>query len=124
MDVLSFIARYEAILKDRHIKKGNFYAACEITDAAVSQWRRGKTLPSTKTIQRIADYLDICYEYLVTGIVQKEKPAAQGSEPDITFNDFTYAMYNESKELTEENKKKLLEMAKFFKQQQDKEKGT
>lgn len=41
----------------------------------------------------------------------------------IGFNDFTYAMYNESQELTEENKQKLLEMARFFKEQQDKEKS-
>jgi transcriptional regulator with XRE-family HTH domain len=44
-------------------------------------------------------------------------------EPDITFNDFTYALHNETKELTEENKQKLLEMARFFKEQQDKEKN-
>ena len=44
-------------------------------------------------------------------------------EPEITFDDFTYAFLDESKELTEENKQKLLEMAKFFKQQQDKEKN-
>jgi transcriptional regulator with XRE-family HTH domain len=41
----------------------------------------------------------------------------------IGFNDFTYAMYNGSQELTEENKQKLLEMARFFKEQQDKEKS-
>ena len=45
-------------------------------------------------------------------------------QSDITFNDFTYAMYNESQELTEENKQKLLEMARFFKEQQDKEKSN
>lgn len=43
-------------------------------------------------------------------------------EPDITYNDFTYALHNETKELTEENKQKLLEMARFFKEQQDKKK--
>ncbi len=49
---------------------------------------------------------------------QKEKPAAQmGSE--LTMDDFTYALYDETKELTPENKEKMLEMAKFFKQQQD-----
>ena len=42
--------------------------------------------------------------------------------PDITFDDFTYALHNETKELTEENKQKLLEMARFFKEQQDKKK--
>lgn len=43
-------------------------------------------------------------------------------EPDITFDDFTYALHDETKELTEENKQKLLEMARFFKEQQDKKK--
>lgn len=56
--------------------------------------------------------------------LQKEKPALpQKDEPEITFDDFTYAFLDESKELTQENKQKLLEMAKFFKQQQDKEKN-
>ncbi|MDU6347781.1 MAG: helix-turn-helix domain-containing protein [Clostridium sp.] len=54
---------------------------------------------------------------------QKEKPVLKKDEPEITFDDFTYAFLDESKELTEENKQKLLEMAKFFKQQQEKEKN-
>lgn len=51
----------------------------------------------------------------------KEKPTLKKGEQDVSFDDFTYAFLDESKELTEENKAKLLEMAKFFKQQQDKE---
>ena len=35
--------------------------------------------------------------------------------PTVTFDDFTYALHNESKDLTEENKQKLLEMARLFK---------
>jgi transcriptional regulator with XRE-family HTH domain len=56
---------------------------------------------------------------------QKEKASSLNEKKpeDITFNDFTYALLDEYKELTEENKNKLLEMAKFFKQQQDKEKS-
>ncbi|WP_101697024.1 helix-turn-helix domain-containing protein [Clostridium minihomine] len=55
--------------------------------------------------------------------LQKEKPALpQEDEQEMTFDDFTYAFYGEAKELTEENKRKLLEMAKFFKMQQEKEK--
>ncbi|MBS5783849.1 MAG: helix-turn-helix domain-containing protein [Clostridium sp.] len=56
---------------------------------------------------------------------QKEKPTLpKKDEPEITFDDFTYAFLDESKELTEENKQKLLEMAKFFRQQQDKEQNN
>jgi transcriptional regulator with XRE-family HTH domain len=57
--------------------------------------------------------------------IQKEKASSLNEKKpeDITFDDFSYALLDESKELTEENKDKLLEMAKFFKQQQDKEKS-
>lgn len=48
-------------------------------------------------------------------------PDQSKKEREVTFDDFTYAFLDESKELTEENKQKLLEMAKFFKQQQDKD---
>ncbi|WP_101698537.1 helix-turn-helix domain-containing protein [Clostridium minihomine] len=40
-------------------------------------------------------------------------------EPEITFDDFTYALHAESQDLTEENKQKLLEMAKLFKLSQE-----
>ena len=50
-----------------------FYRDCEISDAAVSQWRKGKTVPSTKSIQAIADYLGVTYEYLVSGVEQNKK---------------------------------------------------
>ena len=59
MDTLSFISRYEAILKLKAIPKATFYKACGITDAAVSQWRKKKTKPAMTTISRIAEYLDV-----------------------------------------------------------------
>ena len=65
MDTLAFIARYEAILKEKRIPKMVFYKECGITDAAVSQWRKGKTAPATKTISRIADFLGVTSESLL-----------------------------------------------------------
>ena len=51
------------------------------------------------------------------------KKAPTQSVDAITFDDFTYAMHNEAKDLTPENKQKLLELAQFFKEQQQKESG-
>jgi len=56
-------------------------------------------------------------------ILQKIKPVfPQKNEFNITFDDFTYALHNEAQELTDENKQKLLEMARLFKLSQDQEK--
>lgn len=41
------------------------------------------------------------------------------SADEITFDDFTYAMYKEGRELSEEKKNMLISMARFFKQEQD-----
>lgn len=73
---------------------------------------------STDTLSKISNYFGVSVDYLL-GNEPKAKTLA---EADVTFDDFTYAMHHESKELTEENKQKLLEMARFFKMQQDKEK--
>lgn len=74
MDSLALIARYEAILREKKIPKMTMYKACGISDAAVSQWRKGKTMPAMKSIERIAAYLDVTPEYLLTGEDAKKAP--------------------------------------------------
>ena len=74
---------------------------------------------SAETLSKIASYFDVSVDYLLGNTdIKKETPTNQ----DITFDDFTYALHNETKELSEEKKQQLLEMARFFKQQQDKKK--
>lgn len=91
--------------------------------ASLSDLKMGrKQNLSSETLSKIASYFDVSVDYLL-GSGQKETPAANSGEREIAFDDFTYAMFEEGKELSPENKKKLLEMAQFFKQQQDKEKG-
>lgn len=74
MDTLALIARYEAILREKKIPKMTMYRECGISDAAVSQWRRGKTVPAMKSIERIAAYLNVTPEYLLTGEDAKKAP--------------------------------------------------
>ena len=66
-------------------------------------------------------YCDVNTDYLLTG-EEKEKPAVSG-ERVLEFDDFTYALYDESKELPPEKKQMLLEMARFMRQEMDKKDG-
>ena len=86
MDTLAFIARYEELLRKKRIPKMQFYKECGFSDAAVSQWRKGKTNPSIPTINTIANYLGTTSEYLITGQdLQNEKPdTVSGAELDET----------------------------------------
>lgn len=83
MDVLSFISRYEALLKEKNIKKAVFYADCKLSAPAVSKWRAGTNMPAMTTITRIADYLGTTPEYLLTGT---KKAAAQEGDGDAFFS--------------------------------------
>ena len=99
---------------------------------------------STETLDKIADYFGTTVDYLlgrtddpenndrfgldisddeIRELEETEKaPTPEGKRP-ITFDDFTYAFYNESKDLPDEKKKMLLDMARFMKADLDKEKG-
>ena len=74
-------------------------------------WVKGVSPSYMDHIPKIAAYLNVSPEYLL------------GNEPkesNISFDDFTFAMHEETKDLTGEQKTTLLAMAKAFKEHLDK----
>lgn len=59
---------------------------------------------------------------MLYGEETKKAPTQEG-EREITMDDFTYAFYKESKDLPDEKKKMLLDMARFMKSDIEKGKG-
>ena len=96
----------------------NITAMCRLLDisrSTLSELKAGRTKTlSAEYTTKIASYFHVSVDYLLGKSQQRNTPA-------VSFDDFTYAMYDEGKKLSEENKAKLLEMAKFFVQQQEKE---
>lgn len=108
---------FEQLLQARNVTAYQVAKATGIAQSTLSDWKKGRSIPKMDKMQKIADYFGISVDYLL-GNEEKEKPAAQ-TGGELGFDDFTYALHNETKKLTEENKQKLLEMAKFFQQQQE-----
>ena len=117
------VSRINGLLAEKGISKRDFYQDCGITSASYSLWNTGKTTPRMKNLEVIANYLETTTDYLLTGLGEKEKAPTQEGEREIGFDDFTYAFYEESKDLPDEKKKMLLEMARFMKADIEKEKG-
>lgn len=44
-----------------------------VTQTSLSNWKSGRNTPSTKTLQRIADYFGVTVDYLMTGKKEPEK---------------------------------------------------
>lgn len=84
-----------------------------LSKSTATKWKNTGATPSGDTLNKIAEYFGVSVDYLL-GNEQKEKaPSQNEKEPDdLTFDDFTYAMHNESGNLSEADKEILLNLAK------------
>ena len=89
-----------------------------IAKPTVSRWKTGSK-PNHATALKVADYFGVPVSELTE---EKEKAPTDG-EHEITFDDFTYAMQNESKDLTDADKQILLSMAKQLNDARKKKNG-
>lgn len=108
--------RIASLCERRGISVGKMCNQLGISRGNLTELKMGriKTLKSDN-LTKIAGYFDTSVDFLLGN--EDHLPRA-AREREIVMDDFTYALYNESRDLTPENKEKLLEMAKFFKQQQ------
>lgn len=84
------------VLDDLHISRG-----------IMSALKSGKSQQLTqRTLQKIADRLGVSIDYLING--QNDYVEPNNGEID----EFAYALYNEAKQMTDEQKALLLQLAK------------
>ena len=87
-----------------------------LSKSTVTKWKNNpEAEPSGTAIKKLAEYFGVSKAALLG---EKEAPAEEPA--DAALDEFTYALFHEARSLTEENRKKLLEMAEFFRQQQEK----
>lgn len=115
---MGIIDRINAELTRQGKTGADLSRALGLSNSIYSQWNTGKVKPSKKNLGRIANYLGVSVDYLLGN---EETPTPEG-EREITFDDFTYAMYDEAKDLPPEKKQMLLEMARFMKADLEKDK--
>ncbi len=104
--MLPLYERIDKLCKDNGTNITQMCKEAGVQRSALSEYKSGrhKTI-SFSNLQKIADYFKMTVDELVNG----EKTETKKDE--ITYDDFTYAMYGHSKELTEEQKQLLLKLA-------------
>lgn len=101
----------DARLKELGIKGSKMCDDLGMSRSTLTELRKGRS--NTLKVEKaaaIADYLGLSVQELL-GEDTKKAPTPEG-EREITMDDFTYAMQNESKDLTDADKQLLLSMAK------------
>ncbi len=116
---------YESILslcEERGIKGGKMCTDLGLSKSLMTDLKSGrKKSIHADTAQKIAEYFGVSVDR-VLGQEGKKAPAPEGERP-ITMDDFTYAMQNEGKTLTEMDKQLLLSMAKQLNDARRRENG-
>ena len=100
--------KYYRQLKKLSQKEVGYYLG--ITGQAYSNYETGKREADYETLLKLSELFDTSIENLLMDDIPSEQ-----KKDEITFDDFTYAMYDHAKDLTEDEKKRLLEMAEFMK---------
>ncbi len=106
---LNFSATIREARKARGLTQQQLAQQLGVKNTTISNWEKSLSKPGPDMIDQLCRVLGI----------QPGALFGQEESEELGFDDFTYALYNETQELTQENKEKLLEMARFFKHQQE-----
>lgn len=58
---------YQRILDEKGLKNSDVSRGTNISNMTLSDWKHGKTTPSSKNMTKIADFLGVSTDYLLTG---------------------------------------------------------
>ena len=79
---------FEKLLKERGITAYRVSKETGITTATLTSWKQGRYTPKPEKLQKIANYLDVSLEYLMTGgdtQKKKETVITEKDEKDIAI---------------------------------------
>lgn len=94
---MNFVERIDEKLKEKNLKRLSLCDDLNLTHSALTDWKKRGTIPSGDICLKIANYLNVSVEWLLTG---EEKQAPQLSQEEEQFIG-TY------QSLTEEQKKTI-----------------
>ena len=109
-----FSDRFESLCREKGVRPGKACQEMGVSRSLAAKWKStGTEKPSADVLEKMSAYFGMS----IDEILGKESAAP------VTFDDFTYAMHNETRDLPQEKKQMLLDMARFFKEELQKEKG-
>lgn len=106
---MTSVERVKEICKTRKIPISRLEADLGFGNGYIGQLRKG-VFPDDRLV-RISEYLGVP----ITALLGTEKTGAAEAAPEIGMDDFTYALQNEAKGLTDTDKEILLSMARQLK---------
>ncbi|MDR7815140.1 helix-turn-helix domain-containing protein [Lacrimispora sp.] len=80
-----------------------------VTQTALSNWKSGRSTPSAKTLQKIADYFGVTVDYLMTGKGESEKKESEIAGREKRFMEYARQLMDMG--ITPEDLESLIDIA-------------
>ena len=97
---------YQRLLDEKGLKNADVARATGISNMTLSDWKRGKSVPKSDKMRKIAEYLNVSVDYLMTG--NEMEFTAEMAEIDLELS-----------QMKERIKLYALKMSKLSKSDQD-----
>lgn len=75
---------FEQLLQKRGVTSYKVAKEAGVTQTALSNWKAGRSTPTTKTLQKIADYFGVTVDYLISG---KDDSSEDNRETELSARD-------------------------------------
>lgn len=75
---------FEQLLQKYGVTSYKVAKEAGVTQTALSNWKSGRSTPTTKTLQKIADYFGVTIDYIMTG---KDDSAKSEIKQELTTRD-------------------------------------
>ena len=102
-----FSLRLKELRESHNLSQQSFANIINVSQSTVGMWESGKRTPDSEMLAKIADYFDVSVDYLI------------GRSSEYSVNDelkgVDFALYNETKELNDSQKKDVLKFVQFLK---------
>lgn len=74
---------FEQLLQKKGVSSYKVAKEAGVTQTALSNWKSGRSTPTAKTLQKIADYFGVTIDYLMTGDNSSEQSLTARDNRDI-----------------------------------------
>ncbi len=108
-----FYDRLIGLCKARGIRLTPLLKELNLSESGIARWKSG-SVPNGRTLAKMAAYFDVTEGYLLGS----EDLPQQG---EVKLDDIQFALFKETADLTDSDKRDILTFARFIKEQRRKE---
>ena len=102
---------YQRILDEKGLKNADVARATGISNMTLSDWKRGKSVPKSDKMRKIAEYLNVSVDYLMTGKDMEFTVEMADKDSELLFMEKRIKEYAlKLSKLSEEDKTQIMNM--------------